>query len=66
MTNEPPNTTLEQFFQLIADANLSFGVFHGNGLGAVLLALVALVFVLSPAFKKASLVALFRAWRARK
>lgn len=66
MQNESSKTLLEQIVQLISDANLSFGVFHGDGLGAVLLALVALVFILSPAFKKAGLATLVRAWLAKK
>ena len=35
-------------FDLISQAELSFGVFRGKGLGAVLLALVALVFLTLP------------------
>lgn len=66
MTKEAPQTFYEQLYQLIADAGLSLGFFSGQGLGAVLLAIIAIVLILSPTFKRASLVSLVKAWRSGK
>ncbi len=62
MPQDPPNTFLEFLYQLISDADLSIGFLKGSGLGAVLLAFVTIVLIVSPSFKKASLVSLVKAW----
>ena len=43
MNSEATNSPVYQGLELVADARLSLGVAEGDGLGAVLLALVAIV-----------------------
>ncbi|MFA8387617.1 MAG: hypothetical protein ACEPO2_18520 [Pelagibaca sp.] len=46
MPNETITKIIDYSFQLIADANLSFGFVHGTGLGAVLLAGIVISLIL--------------------
>lgn len=52
------------FTDLIANADLRIGFVHGTGLGAVLLTVIALAFLRSPAFRKTNLLGVLRAWRS--
>ena len=52
--------------QILAEAELSFGFIHGSGLGALMLAIIALVFLFRPPFFFASLsVVLERLWPSK-
>jgi hypothetical protein len=57
---------VELAFRLLSEANLSLGFFQGTGLGAVLLAVIAVALIRSPSFAKSRLTNLVRAWRSSK
>ncbi len=42
---------LDNFTKLLAEAEISLWLFHGNGLGAFLLATIAIVYLRSPKAK---------------
>jgi hypothetical protein len=63
MLQEEPPSHFNDLYQLVADANLSMGLFQGTGLGAVLLALIAIAFIRSRPFSSSRLSDLVRAWR---
>jgi hypothetical protein len=65
MPNETITKILDYSFQLIAEANLSFGFVHGTGLGAVLLAVIAISFIRSRSFWRIRWVELVQAWRGK-
>lgn len=66
MLEVPSKPVVELVYQLIADAALSIGFMEGRGLGAVLLTVIAVTLVVSPAFKSVSLISLLKAWRIKK
>ncbi|MEM5474851.1 hypothetical protein [Pacificibacter sp. AS14] len=66
MPNESPKTVFGCLYQLVADANLSIVFIEGEGLGAILLTVIAVALIASPSFKKASLVSLIKAWRSKQ
>lgn len=43
---------LEEILRLVSEAGLSIGFIHGNGLGALLLTVIALAYILSPVSKR--------------
>ena len=47
MPPSPGVSPFEQFIKLCGDAELSLGFAHGTGLGAILLALISLAFILT-------------------
>ena len=57
---------VELVFRLLSEANLNLGFIQGTGLGAVLLAVVAVVLIRSPSFARSRLTNLVRAWRSSK
>ena len=64
MPNETITRTID-FYQLIADASLSIGFSEGEGLGAVLLAVIAISFIRSRSFWRIRWVELVKAWRGK-
>lgn len=65
MPNETITKIIDYSFQLIADANLSIGFVQGTGLGAVLLAVIAISFILSRPFRWRGWIMLVQAWRGK-
>ncbi|NRP12865.1 hypothetical protein XMM379_000982 [Aliiroseovarius sp. xm-m-379] len=65
MTTEPPTSIMDKTLQLIANAELTFGIASGNGGGAFLLALVVVVFLFRPPTTLQNLSRIVRAWRTR-
>ncbi|WP_439119526.1 hypothetical protein [Marivita sp.] len=65
MPNETITKIIHYSFQLIAEANLSIGFVQGTGLGAVLLAMIAINFIRSRYFWRIRWVELVRAWREK-
>ena len=55
MTVEAPPSFLDYSFQALSEASLSLFFMEGSGLGAVLLALVVVVFIRSSAFSRSKL-----------
>lgn len=53
-------------YRLIAEADLSFWFVQGQGLGAVLLALILIILIRSPSMKRTNLLHLVQAFRAAK
>ena len=66
MPKEPSKSTIEDLLGLVAEAELSIGFISGTGLGAVLLTVIVITFILSRPFASASLSRLVAAWRGRK
>ena len=58
--SEPISPSTPPLIDVLADASLSVGFAQGTGLGAVLLALVLIVFLVSRPFSRSSLVGLVR------
>lgn len=54
------------FIDLVFCAQIDLGFGSGSGLGALYIALIAIVFLLSRPFKRARLSTLIRAWRGQK
>lgn len=65
MPNETITKIIDYSFQLIAEANLSIGFVQGTGLGAVLLAMIAISFIRSRSFWRIRWVELAQAWRGK-
>lgn len=65
MPNETITKIIDYSFQLIAEANLSIGSVQGTGLGAVLLAMIAISFIRSRSFWRLRWVQLVQAWRGK-
>jgi hypothetical protein len=63
MPDETITKIIDYSFQLIADANLSIAFVQGKGLGAVLLAVIAISFIRSRSFWRIRWVELIQAWR---
>ena len=55
-----------ELIRLFSEAELSLGIASGNGLGAILLALLGFALILSQPFKDSRLSTLIRAWRSGK
>ena len=66
MQNEPFSKIIDYAFQLLSEASLSIGFVHGSGLGAVLLALIAIIFIRSRPFSRTRLADLVSAWQGKK
>ena len=64
MPNDPNTKTID-LYQLIADANLSIGFSEGEGLGAVFLTMVAIIFILSRPFRWRGWIMLAQRWRGK-
>lgn len=58
--SEPISPSTPTLIDVLADASLSVGFAQGTGLGAVLLALVLIVFLVSRPFSRSNLVGLAR------
>jgi len=58
---EAKSSLVEKLIELVAQADLSFGFVSGEGLGAVLLAIVAIVFLTRPKSSFASILSLVQA-----
>lgn len=56
---------IDYAFQLVAEASLSIGFVEGNGLGAILLTVIAVALIRSRAFMRSKLSDLIRAWRGQ-
>lgn len=65
MPNETITKIIDYSFQLIVEANLSIGFVQGSGLGAVLLAVIAISFIRSRSFWRVRWVELVKAWRGK-
>lgn len=65
MPNEAITKIIDYSFQLIAEADLSIGFIQGTGLGAVLLAMIAISFIRSRSFWRIRWVELVEAWRGK-
>lgn len=65
MTPEPPTSITDKMLQLIANADLTFGIAGGNGVGAFLLALAVVIFQFRPPSALQNLSGVIKAWRRR-
>jgi hypothetical protein len=63
MANEQKKQLLEYLFELVSDAQLNLWLVSGSGLGAILLTLICITIVRSPAFSRSKLADIVNAWR---
>ena len=59
-------TGIDHVFSLLSEADLTFGFVHGNGLGAILLAIIVIAAVFRGPKALAGWAGVVRAWRGKK